>query len=123
MAVRFLRSRSLTLEDYVDQGVMTGPEQEVRQLLAERRNIIVSGGTGTGKTTLLRALLRIATTEGLVIIEDTPELAVPGDNVVHLHTTLEPTWPCCCGRPCVTRPTGSRWARFVGRKHSSWSAP
>jgi pilus assembly protein CpaF len=37
---------------------MTEPQmREVRQLLAERRNIIVSGGTGTGKTTLLRALL------------------------------------------------------------------
>jgi type IV secretion system protein VirB11 len=69
---------------------MTEPQmQEVRRLLAERRNIIVSGGTGTGKTTLLRALLaEIATNERLVIIEDTPELAVPGDNVVHLHTTL-----------------------------------
>jgi Flp pilus assembly CpaF family ATPase len=63
--------------------------QEVRLLLAERRNIIVSGSTGTGKITLLRALLTdIARSERLVIIEDTPELAVPGDNVVHLHTTL-----------------------------------
>ncbi len=90
VAIRFLRTRSLTLEDYVRQAVMTEPQmQEVRQLLAERRNIIVSGGTGTGKTTLLRALLaEIATTERLVIIEDTPELAVPGENVVHLHTTL-----------------------------------
>jgi type IV secretion system protein VirB11 len=90
VAVRFLRTRSLTLEDYVRQGVMTEPQmREVRQLLAERRNILVSGGTGTGKTTLLRALLAdIATVERLVIIEDTPELAVPGENVVHLHTTL-----------------------------------
>jgi type IV secretion system protein TrbB len=69
---------------------MTEPQmQEVRRLLAERRNLVVSGGTGTGKTTLLRALLaEIAQAERLVIIEDTPELALAGDNVVHLHTTL-----------------------------------
>lgn len=90
VAVRFLRTRRLTLEDYVGQGVMTGTQtQQIRRLLAERRNVIVSGGTGTGKTTLLRALLtEIAEIERLVVIEDTPELAVPGANVVHLHTTL-----------------------------------
>lgn len=88
VALRFLRTRSLTLEDYVRQGVMTEPQVlEIRRLLAEHRNIIVSGGTSTGKTTLLRALLgEVAERERLIVIEDTPELAVPGDNVVHLHT-------------------------------------
>ncbi len=90
LALRFLRTRKLTLEDYVRQGVMTSAQMAaIRGLLAERRNVIVSGGTGTGKTTLLRALLgEIADTERLVVIEDTPELAVAGTNVVHLHTTL-----------------------------------
>ena len=88
--IRFLRTRALTLDDYVRQGAMT-PDQagEIRRLLQARRTIVVSGGTGTGKTTLLRTLLaEIADRERLVIIEDTPELAVPGDNVVQLQTTL-----------------------------------
>src|SRR3954454_21447394 len=88
--IRFLRTRALTLDDYVCQGVMT-PDQagEIRRLLQARRTIVVSGGTGTGKTTLLRALLsESADRERLVVMEDTPELAVPGDNVVQLQTTL-----------------------------------
>src|SRR4051794_7299045 len=88
--IRFLRTRALMLDDYVRQSVMT-PDQagEVRFLLQARKTVVVSGGTGTGKTTLLRALLaEIADRERLVIIEDTPELAVPGDNVVQLQTTL-----------------------------------
>ncbi len=90
LALRFLGTRKLTLEDYVRQGVMTSAQMAtIRGLLAERRNVIVSGGTGTGKTTLLRALLtEIADAERLVVIEDTPELAFAGTNVVHLHTTL-----------------------------------
>src|SRR3954470_4832400 len=88
--VRFLRTRALTLEDYRRRGVMTADQMgEIRQLLADRKTIIVSGGTDTGKTTLLRALLaEVADRERLVIIEDTPELAVPGENVVQLQTTL-----------------------------------
>jgi type IV secretion system protein VirB11 len=88
--IRFLRTRALTLDDYVRQGVMT-PDQpaEVRSLLRTRKTVVVSGGTGTGKTTLLRALLaEVADRERLVVIEDTPELAVPGENVVQLQTTL-----------------------------------
>ena len=100
-------------------------DAEVRLLLAERRNIIVSGGTGTGKTTLLRALLAEIATDGerLVIIEDTPELAVPGDNVVHLHTTLTADLAMLLRQTCASRPTGSRWARSAGRRRWSSSAP
>src|SRR3954470_22626483 len=88
--IRFLRTRALTLDDYVRQGVMTRDQAgEIRGLLQARRTIVVSGGTGTGKTTLLRALLaEVADHERLVVIEDTPELAVPGENVVQLQTTL-----------------------------------
>jgi type IV secretion system protein VirB11 len=50
-----------------------------------RRNILVSGGTSTGKTTFLNALIReIPAEERLILIEDTPELQVRQDNVVGL---------------------------------------
>jgi type IV secretion system protein VirB11 len=50
-----------------------------------RKNILVSGGTSTGKTTFLNALLReIPAEERLILIEDTPELKVAQDNVVGL---------------------------------------
>jgi type IV secretion system protein VirB11 len=50
-----------------------------------RRNILVSGGTSTGKTTFLNALIReIPDHERLILIEDTPELQVRQDNVVGL---------------------------------------
>jgi type IV secretion system protein VirB11 len=50
-----------------------------------RRNILVSGGTSTGKTTFLNALIReIPAGERLILIEDTPELQVRHDNVVGL---------------------------------------
>ena len=50
-----------------------------------RRNILVSGGTSTGKTTFLNALIReIPAAERLILIEDTPELQVRQDNVVGL---------------------------------------
>ena len=51
----------------------------------ERKNILVSGGTSTGKTTFLNALLtEIPREERLIIIEDTPELSAPHENQVGL---------------------------------------
>lgn len=90
ICIRFLRARSLRLEDYVTQGVMDDAQvREIRRLLKERRNIVVSGGTGTGKTTLLRALLREVTDrERILICEDTQELALDGFNVKNMRTTL-----------------------------------
>lgn len=51
----------------------------------ERKNIIVSGGTSTGKTTFLNALLReIPADERLILVEDTPELVVTHENSIGL---------------------------------------
>jgi len=78
-----------SLEDYVAAGIMT-PEQAgaLRRAVSSRKNILVAGGTSTGKTTLTNALLaEIAkTSDRVVLIEDTRELQCKAPNVVALRT-------------------------------------
>jgi type IV secretion system protein VirB11 len=78
-----------SLDDYVTAGIMSADEAEaLRTAVAERRNILVAGGTSTGKTTLTNALLaEIAkTTDRVVIIEDTRELQCRAENLVAMRT-------------------------------------
>ncbi len=57
----------------------------LREAVRERRNILVSGGTSTGKTTFLNSLLaEIPASERLILIEDTAELQLKHDNAVGL---------------------------------------
>lgn len=59
----------------------------LRRMIAERRGFLISGGTGTGKTTLLNALLGLCTRqERLILLEDTPELAPQHEQVIALKT-------------------------------------
>ncbi len=78
-----------TLDDYAAAGIMT-PAQAVvlRRAVAERRNILVAGGTSTGKTTLTNALLAevAKTADRVVLIEDTRELQCQAPNLVALRT-------------------------------------
>jgi P-type conjugative transfer ATPase TrbB len=78
-----------TLDDYVAAGIMTGAQAEtLRKAVRERRNILVAGGTSTGKTTLTNALLAevAKTTDRVVLIEDTRELQCTSPNLVALRT-------------------------------------
>ena len=78
-----------TLGDYVADGIMLAGEAEaLRAAVAGRQNILVAGGTGTGKTTLTNALLaEIATSDDrIVLIEDTRELQCAAPNLVALRT-------------------------------------
>ena len=107
LAIRRQVAASLTLQDY-EAGdhfadTKTEPnskadEKELGSLIAARRfaealslavrsrkNIVVSGGTSTGKTTFLNALLReVPGDERLILIEDTPELVIDHENFVGL---------------------------------------
>ena len=78
-----------TLDDYVRQGTMTERQREViLQGIQNHENIIAAGGTSSGKTTLLNAILDKVSDTGdrLVIIEDTPELQCNAPNHVRLKT-------------------------------------
>jgi len=78
-----------TLDDYVQSRVMTaGQADQLRRAVHDRRNVLVAGGTSTGKTTLVNALLaEIATTgDRIVLIEDTRELQCAAPNLVALRT-------------------------------------
>lgn len=88
-AIRKPASRIFTLDDYTASGVVT-PDQAaaLRRAIAEHANIIVAGGTGSGKTTLANALLHeiAGLGERVVILEDTRELQCAAEDVVALRT-------------------------------------
>ncbi|MFG1266340.1 P-type conjugative transfer ATPase TrbB [Xanthobacter sp. DSM 14520] len=78
-----------TLDDYVAAGIMSVPQAEtLRRGVASRANILVAGGTSTGKTTLTNALLAevAKTSERVILIEDTRELQCAAPNLVALRT-------------------------------------
>ncbi|HSG34836.1 MAG TPA: P-type DNA transfer ATPase VirB11, partial [Sphingomonadaceae bacterium] len=106
MAIRKHVAAKLSLADYQDDGAFDELELAGRRLDGEekfvnldsvnampfladavrkRRNILISGGTSSGKTTFLNALLReIPAEERLILIEDTPELDLTHDNAIGL---------------------------------------
>lgn len=78
-----------TLADYAAAGIMSAVEAEtLRHGVETRANIIVAGGTGSGKTTLVNALLAevAKTTDRIVLIEDTRELHCAAPNLVAMRT-------------------------------------
>ena len=88
-----LRARSIySLDDYLHTGTITA-EQHAALVTAvvQHKNILVSGGTGSGKTTLGNAVLQYVSEishldDRIVLIEDTPELQCTAPNVVSLLT-------------------------------------
>ncbi|WP_228242909.1 P-type DNA transfer ATPase VirB11 [Porphyrobacter sp. GA68] len=96
MAIRRHRRLDLPLDAY-DAGPLKTRVREalpdaqaqpiafLREAIRQRRTILISGGTSTGKTTFLNAMLgEIPAHERVVLVEDTPELRLPGDNGVGL---------------------------------------
>lgn len=78
-----------TLDNYVAARIMGAVQAEtLRAAVADRRNILVAGGTSTGKTTLTNALLAevAKTADRVVLIEDTRELQCGAPNLVALRT-------------------------------------
>jgi type IV secretion system protein VirB11 len=77
------------LADYVTARILTPPQAHVLAgAVREKRNIVVAGGTSSGKTTLVNALLAevASLNERVVILEDTRELRCAAEDVVALRT-------------------------------------
>jgi type IV secretion system protein VirB11 len=88
-SIRKPAERLHTLDDYVADGIMTAAAADaLRSAVTQRFNILVAGGTSSGKTTLANALLaQMACVDARVIlIEDTRELQCPLPDTVALRT-------------------------------------
>lgn len=107
-SIRRHQRREMTLDDYDQNGTFTnwtvnhyaaeGSEMRLRNLyqnkdipafiklaIESRKNVLISGGTGTGKTTFLNACLRcVPEHERLITVEDTREVIAQQANTVHL---------------------------------------
>ncbi|EKQ3596341.1 TPA: P-type conjugative transfer ATPase TrbB [Vibrio parahaemolyticus] len=89
--IRKKATRVFTFDDYIKAGTLSREAANVlRQLIVDKRNILVAGGTGSGKTTFGNALLHqismMAPDERMVIIEDTNELQCSAPNHVIKRT-------------------------------------
>ena len=91
LTIRKFTSRKLKIEDLVGQEFMTAElAAGLREAVRRGDNILVSGGTGTGKTTLLNILAdSIPDEERILVIEDTAELAIRKPHVVSAEAQLD----------------------------------
>src|SRR5579883_3671643 len=125
-AIRLRPRKIFTLEDYESSGILTNKEDSlntfrcrdtflesirglrhgdiIRKAIAAKRNILVSGATGSGKTTFLNAcfdaMARLSPNDRVISIEDTTELQCTVTNHVDLHTAGEITMLACL-RACM----------------------
>ncbi len=86
VSIRRFPAHPLSLSDLLSSRFLTTEEADaLRRHVRARRSIVVSGGTGTGKTTLLGALLgELPHGERVVLIEETRELRAAGSHLVSL---------------------------------------
>jgi pilus assembly protein CpaF len=91
LTIRKFHSQRFTAEELVRIGSLT-PQllDQLRAAIERRENILLSGGTGTGKTTLLNALANfIGDSERIVVIEDTAEIQLEKPNLVRFEARRE----------------------------------
>ena len=82
---------SFLLEHYLASESLTRTQYEaVLDAIAKRENIIISGGTGSGKTTIANAILAkmIETGDRIITVEDTPELRLPSSKGLQILARL-----------------------------------
>ena len=99
LTIRKFQSQPFTADQLVRMGTLTADQLEIlRQAIQARDNILISGGTGTGKTTLLSALVAFMPAQHRVgLIEDTAELQLKVDNLFRFEARREQA-----GLPAIT---------------------
>ncbi len=93
-AIRKKAIKIFTLEQYVETGVLSPRHCDViKDAVCKHRNILVIGGTGSGKTTLINAIINEMVCsdpdERIFILEDTGEIQCAAENFVQYHTTID----------------------------------
>jgi pilus assembly protein CpaF len=99
LTIRKFQTRFFTADELVRTGTMTAEVLQIlRAAIAGNQTILISGGTSTGKTTLLNALAAfLPTTDRVVLIEETAELQIDKPNLVRLEARRDQA-----GLPAVT---------------------
>jgi pilus assembly protein CpaF len=87
VSIRRVRPSALTLEALCTRGALAQAGANVlRTLVAQRQNVLIAGGTGSGKTSVLGAMAAlIPSSERIVVIEDARELSLQHAHVVQLE--------------------------------------
>ena len=89
-SIRKKASRIMSLDEYEETGFITKEQKEyITESVKNKRNILVIGGAGSGKTTFTNACLDILkdTTDRIIMLEDTDELQCPAPNQIKLKST------------------------------------
>jgi pilus assembly protein CpaF len=99
LTIRKFSSHRFKMENLVEVGTVTGElAEQLQQYVVERKNILICGGTSSGKTTLANALTEfIPNHERVVLIEDTAEIQIQKENVLRFEARREQN-----GLPAVT---------------------
>jgi len=99
LTIRKFNSHKFKMADLIERGTLTSElAKQLQQFVIDRKNLLICGGTGSGKTTLANVLLEsIPDHERIVLIEDTAEIQIQKPNVLRFEARREQN-----GLPAVT---------------------
>src|SRR5258708_991871 len=99
LTIRKFNSHKFKMKDLIERGTVTpGLAKQLAEFVMKHKNILICGGTGSGKTTLANILMEfIGDEERIVLIEDTAEIQIHKENVLRFEARREQN-----GLPAVT---------------------